>query len=254
MAVDSTKLIIPGHGAVYQAAQNTSPGLNPLSKFSLMSTTVSGWTHLGHTSKANTIAFSKEGGEPTSLDTFLADAVRVINSSNAWSVTVPALQFDENVLDLAFNGDWDAATGGYVVPGTTSPVETALFIYFEDNTGSLGFWLPSTSVTLGEAPSVDTENFLELPLSASILSVDDTVMPTVDGKPGIMQIFKTGLAAPAAPWAASTAYSLNDRVSLAGGAILVATTAGTSGSTAPTAPGAVGGTVTDGTVVWTRQA
>ncbi|MBU3995590.1 MAG: hypothetical protein KKF42_07425, partial [Actinobacteria bacterium] len=170
MAVDATKLIIPGRGAVFQAAQNTSPGPDPLDNFALTTTSVAGWTHLGHTSKANTIAFSKEGGEATSLGTFLADSVRVFNSANSWSVGVPALQFDEDILDLAFNGDWDPVTKGYIVPGSPAPVDTALFIYFEDNTGSLGFWLPNTSVTLGDAPSVDTENFFELPLTASILS------------------------------------------------------------------------------------
>lgn len=199
MAVDATKLIIPGHGAVFQAAKNTSPGPDPLTKFKLTSTSVAGWTHLGHTSKANTISFSKEGGEATTLGTFLADAVRVINSSVSWSVSVPALQFDEDILDLAFNGDWDPVTNGYIVPGSPAPVDTALFLYFEDNTGSLGFWLPNNSVTLGDAPSVDTENFLELPLSASILSVDSSIMPAVDGKPGLMQIFKSGLTPPTPP-------------------------------------------------------
>lgn len=196
MSVDASKLIIPGKGAVFQAAKNTSCGTDPLDKFTLTTTTAVGWTHLGHTSSANTISFSKEGGEATSVGTFLSDAVRVINSAVSWSVTIPALQFDENILDLAFNGDWDPVTKGYIVPGSPAPVESALFIYLEDNTGSLGFWLPNTSVTLGDAPSVDTENFLELPLSASILATDSVTMPAVDGKPGIMQIFKSGLTPP----------------------------------------------------------
>lgn len=53
-------------------------------------------------------------------------------------------------------------------------------------------------------------------------------------------------------WAATTAYSVNDQVSLTGGAVLKCTTAGTSGSTEPAAPASVGGTVTDGTVTWQR--
>lgn len=53
-------------------------------------------------------------------------------------------------------------------------------------------------------------------------------------------------------WAATTAYALGASVELAGGQELVVTTAGTSGASVPTAPGAVGGTVTDGTVTWTR--
>ena len=59
------------------------------------------------------------------------------------------------------------------------------------------------------------------------------------------------LAAP--DWKTATAYQVGNRVELTGGEILVATTAGTTGTPEPTAPLLAGGTVTDGTVVWTRQ-
>lgn len=54
-------------------------------------------------------------------------------------------------------------------------------------------------------------------------------------------------------WVTATAYALGDRI-IIDGAVLIATTAGTSDASAPTVPAAVGGTVTDGTVVWTREA
>lgn len=53
-------------------------------------------------------------------------------------------------------------------------------------------------------------------------------------------------------WVTTHAYAVGDSIELAGGAELVVTTAGTSGAAAPAAPAQVGGTVTDGTVVWTR--
>lgn len=199
MSVDATKLIIPGHGTVFQSAPNLPCPSDPLSAFTLTGDGPQGWSNLGHTSKQNTIAFSKEGGEATTLDTFLADAVRVINSSNQWSLAIPALQFDQDTLDLAFNGDWDRETNGYIIPGSPASTEAGLFLLLQDNTGKLGFWIPNTSVTLGEAPSVDTANFLELPLTSSILAAPESVMPAVDGKPGIMQLFKTGLTPPTGP-------------------------------------------------------
>jgi IPT/TIG domain-containing protein len=195
VSVDASKLVIPGHGAVFHAPKNTVPPVNPLAAFSLTGAAPSGWTNLGHTSKANTVAFSKEGGEKESLDTFLVDGVRAVYGSVAWGVNVPALQFDQDVLDLAFNGDFDTTTGGYIVPGVVVPVEVALFVYFQDNSGSLGFWLPNTETTLGEAPGTDPAAFTELPIAVAILSADEAVIPAVDGKPGIFEIFKSGLVA-----------------------------------------------------------
>lgn len=55
-------------------------------------------------------------------------------------------------------------------------------------------------------------------------------------------------------WAGSTDYAAGTWVRTAAGRVLEATTGGTSGTTEPTVPAAIGGTVTDGTVVWTYRA
>jgi len=86
----------------------------------------------------------------------------------------------------------------------------------------------------------------------------DNVVPSgvavqFNASTGLYEPWNAGAHAPAGEWEATEAYTLGDRVEV-GGVVLVVTTAGTSGSNAPAAPGAVGGTVTDGTVVWTRDA
>lgn len=53
-------------------------------------------------------------------------------------------------------------------------------------------------------------------------------------------------------WAASTAYAVEDQVRIGSGQFLEVTTAGTSAGTIPVIPSSIGGTVTDGTVTWTR--
>lgn len=64
----------------------------------------------------------------------------------------------------------------------------------------------------------------------------------------------TGITAVPKTWAQSTAYVLGDYI-IRTAKVLECTTAGTSAGSGsgPTAPGSVGGTVTDGTVVWTRR-
>lgn len=58
---------------------------------------------------------------------------------------------------------------------------------------------------------------------------------------------------PPPAWAATTAYSVDDQVTLTGGEILEATVAGTSDATEPAPPG-IGNTVVDGTVTWQQIA
>lgn len=197
MSASRTSLVIPAKGTVFHAPKNTLPPTGPLGPdgFKLTQDGPSPWKNLGHTSKSNTIAFTKEGGERESLDTFLEDGVRTSNSSTSWGFTANALQFDEDNLDLAFNGEFNEDTGGYKVT-SSAPVETAIFLYFKDSTAALGFWIPNVEMTLGDAPNVDVANFFELPLSGTILSAPEEIIPSIDGRPVLFEIFKTGLIAP----------------------------------------------------------
>jgi hypothetical protein len=192
MGADSQTLMIPARGTIYTSAPNTKPPKNPLTAFDITKDGPTGWTNLGHTSKENLIGFTKEGGERESLGTFLAESVRTTQSDVSWGITVNALQITKETLDLAFDGAVDTTTGGYTVAGGGSK-NVGAFILFQDLTAKLGFWLPSIDMSLGDAPSLDTANFFEFPLSASILSVDGSVIPAVKGRAGLFQIFTSNL-------------------------------------------------------------
>lgn len=197
MTADATALVVPGHGTVFKAPANTEMPAGGLAAFSLLGTVPTGWISLGHTSTDNTVAFSTDGGDATKLGTWLQDGVRTVYAATDWSLGVNTLQVDKDNLDLAYNGAFDD-DGGYIVPGSNSGLDTALFVLCQDGTGQLGFYIPNTSTKLGDAPSIDTEKFFETPLTAAINAADpDAIPPLADGRAGIMKIYKTGLTAPA---------------------------------------------------------
>jgi hypothetical protein len=189
MAADSGALFIPGHGTVFTAAVNTPMPQAGASAFHLTGNAPTGWTNIGHTSQKNMVSFSIDGGDATKLDTWLQDGVRTVYAATDWSLGINSLQLDRANLDLAFNGGVDT-DGSYIVPGTNSGLDIALFVLATDTTGNLGFYIPNTSTKLSDSPSFDTADFLELPLTASILAADVAQIPALpDGRTGIMKIY-----------------------------------------------------------------
>lgn len=195
MAINANAKIIPGHGTLFFANPLTLPGANPLANFTLTGAPPAGWENIGHTSKDNTPAFSRDGGDATKLDSWLADGISTIYDSVNWGLTINPIQIDKNVLDMAFQGAFDT-DGGYIVPSSSAGMQKALFLLMTDGTGAMGFWMPSASLSLGDAPSIDASKFLEMPLSASIQSVSDSgILAPVGSTPGIMKIYKSSLTA-----------------------------------------------------------
>ena len=196
MAGDSTTLFVPGKGTIFTADPNTVMPETGISAFTLAGAEPTGWTGLGHTSIANTIGFTIDGGDATVLGTWLDGAVRTIYADTNWGLTANELQVDKPSLDLAFNG-WFDADNGYVVPGANQGTPKALFVLCQDGTGQLGFYIPNTSVKLSDSPVFDTANFLEMPIAASFQSADQAaIAPNADGRAGLFKIYKTGLVAP----------------------------------------------------------
>lgn len=202
MSVNASELVVPGHGTVFEADVNTAfpADFDPLdvaTGFTLAGATPpAGWRNLGHTSKQNVVSFTREGGDSTSLDTYLADAVRITQTSGVrWGLRVGALQVSLDNLDLAFNGSYDATNNRYVVPSTPGSNARALFVFLQDNTAAMGFYIPNTEIALGDVPSIDPSQFFEMPLAASFLTAGSAALPPVAGKPSLMAIYRTGLGA-----------------------------------------------------------
>jgi hypothetical protein len=192
MGINKSATIVPGHGTLFVADLNTEMPAD-WTDFTLTGTPPTDWVNIGHTSKDNQPKFTKDGGDKTVLDSWLSDGVEVIYASTNWGLTFGRLQLDEDGLDMAFGGNFDT-DGGYIVPSSNPGLEKALVLFMTDGTGSLLFYMPNTSSALGDAPSIDATKFLELPMSSTILTADDAVIPAAtSGLPGIMKVYKSDL-------------------------------------------------------------
>lgn len=174
-APSAGNVIIPGRGAIFTAEPGTTPPdyhvITPYAPGT-------GWSSLGHTSVENNVSLSKDGGEATFYDSWWEAAIAVTKSPTNWSVTVGALELSKDNFDLAFSGELEtkSITGGYLVPSDIKAVSKAMFVLAVQGEKRMGLYLPSVSISLGDAPAFDREALFELPLAASILSYEGNSM------------------------------------------------------------------------------
>lgn len=166
MAVSSSSLILPGKGTVFVAPVGTTPPTDLSTIDPNDTTTYTGFDCLGHTSRSNAVALTKDGGDATSVGSWLSDSVRTSYAPINYGCTVNGLQMDELTLGLAFGGGV-IENGGYTVKGSVTAVDRAVLILFIDGAVNSGILAYNASVTIGDAPSVSVDDFLEVQLSAA---------------------------------------------------------------------------------------
>lgn len=182
MALDPGKIIIPGHGNVLYAEPDTLP-FNP-ANFIIgnESTYGEGWGSFGLTSKENPPEFEKDGGDATQKDTWELDAVDVSYESTSWSGLVNALEMKRETYELVQpDGQWSEEQGGYYDVTGDGKIEKAIFFIFVQGTKRAAWWFPRVSLGLGDAPSVDVEEFFET--QASFQALSSLTHTTADGRP-----------------------------------------------------------------------
>lgn len=192
MAINDNALVIPGHGTVFTAPANTALPAGGIAAFKNITAASgpSGWENLGHTSRENTLALSVDGGDATTLATWLKDAVHTTYATETWSMKGSSLQFDVVTLKMIYNG-WLTSDGkGLVVPAKKKSQDLALVVISSDDTGNVGFYIPNASFSHGDAPSFDVENFFEAPFSSVFQSAASAALPAdADGTPGLFSIY-----------------------------------------------------------------
>lgn len=169
MALDAGQIILPGNGNVLLAPEDTAP-FNP-AQFIIgdEASYGTGWESLGHTSRENTVALSKDGGDATQKGSWEQEGIEAIYDPTQWSCSVNALQLGQETFELAFGGGtWNAADQSYDM-GNVAPVTRALMVILVQGTKRAGFYMPKASITLGDAPTIDVEEFFEIQLNGQAL-------------------------------------------------------------------------------------
>lgn len=208
--------IIPGKGTVLYANPDTAPPSNwatidPTNAAQMAAS--GGWAALGHTSRENNVAMSKEGGEPTTVGSWWDPALDTSRSDTTWTMTVNSIQVDASTMSLAFGGGvLDTVNGTYDV-GDIVPAQVALLILIVGAAGRMAIYVPNTSASVGDAPEIPTDTFFEIQISAALQS-----SPTTGKK---FRFLHPGLkaAAPVAPTvsaATPTAAVANSNITITG--------------------------------------
>ena len=178
-------VMIPGQGWVFYAPVDTAaPDIADFDPTS-PATSFSGWSWLGSTSKDNLVAMSKEGGEVTPKDAWDTPNLRTEKSTETWSMTNNAIAIEQDTLTLAFpNGTWDAQKQMYSLAAKNSIISKALLVVMKDDVSGVGcIYAPNAALSVGDAPTLDAENFFEVPLSATLQTSPTTGSPWGLGTP-----------------------------------------------------------------------
>lgn len=179
MAFNTNATIIPGKGTVLVADPDTAvptdyKTLDPTNETAMNDATTGtakGWKTMGHTSRENTVALSKEGGEATQIGSWWDEALRSQYAPTNWNIGINSLQVDSLTLGLAFGGGTLDTTKGSYAFGDIVPQKKALYVLIIDSGGNrMAFYIPNTTVSIGDAPELPTDSFFEIQLSAAMLN------------------------------------------------------------------------------------
>lgn len=200
MAIDDKGLIQSVRGAIFESAADAALPKEGVGAFRLDVETIDdgAWVNVGHTSNDNLPEFSLDGGDATTLSTWLKSGVRTTYAETTGTVTWNSVQGDTETLKNTYNGV-DVPGGGVAFSLDKREQKKGLFILWEDtNSGErMGMWLPNTSKTFNSFPALSNDAFVEYGLIASILTSD--VLPKYNGKANSVALFGPELFADESP-------------------------------------------------------
>lgn len=179
MAINGDALLQAARGTVFTAPAKTAIPTAGVKQFLLNSGSVTVgtadtpvWDNLGHTSNSNKISFSKDGGDTTTIDTWLMAAARTSTEAPTITVSGASVQGDKATLKKV-TGGWDGDHGGVIVPIKPIVQKLALFVlaYDDGDNLSFGLYLPETDFTF-DTIDLTGDEFAEFSFNAVVKSTD----------------------------------------------------------------------------------
>lgn len=166
MALTDAATILPGVGHLFHGVVGSpAPDFDTITP----SAPTAPWSNMGHTSRENNAAITKEGGETSVIGSWQTASLRTSSTPITYGLTVSALQLDNTIAAWYFGGG-DATQPGYFgIPKTSAPAEIALALLLIDGSRRAGLWLPRVSVIGGDGPEFNPEGLLEFQLVINIL-------------------------------------------------------------------------------------
>lgn len=158
-------------GAIFMAEAETIINAALIKQFTVEAATVGdgAWTNLGHMSNDNLPEFALDGGNATTLSTWLKAAFRTKYDQTTGSVKFNSVQGDKGTFKTFYNAV-DMTGAGVAFSLEKTPINKSLFILWSDTntTGRAGLLLPNSDVAFSSLPTLSTDSFVEFSAQANI--------------------------------------------------------------------------------------
>lgn len=172
MALDGNGVFTAAKGYIYTGAVDvTAPTVAAIAAFVDESTTVAGYTLIGHTSRDDLPEFGFDGGDTEPRGTWQNEALRTVVTDPAVDfVTFNLVQFDANTLELYYGQENTQSDGSYGIsssPGGST--DSGFLIVVVDGPRKIAFWAPKVELRRDDAVTMAVDEFSALPMRATFV-------------------------------------------------------------------------------------
>lgn len=171
MAMQDDAVYLPAIGYIYKGDVGTeAPSVSELDDFP--KDPPSDWENMGHTSRDDLPSWGHDGGDPEVMGTWQKRNFRsVVTEAATEELTINVHQLTADNLEMFFGrGDGGDEPGEYSADAEDGQnPEYALLIVIVDGKRKAAFWSPRCSFTRDGDLELDAEEFLTLPIKATLL-------------------------------------------------------------------------------------